>query len=136
LSRAQRLLSTVGVVTTLVTGYALLPFSVPPAHILAQAAWPAMALLVSLGLRQMLDRDSAQMTAGLSRDRDGALDAAYRRGRRLVVDLAAAEAAATRERYASVHGTLPQPIAAEVERRLADIGIRLTELRRSVESTV
>jgi len=73
-------------------------------------------VLVGIGLTA--SRRARRGYARLERDRAAAIDQAFRRGRRAVVELAGRAAAETREAYERVGAGLPEPVAAEVEGRL------------------
>jgi hypothetical protein len=128
LTSAQRRVALAAPTVIVAAGFLLLPVSVPVAQFLAAAVWPAMAILASLGLRAVIERDTAAVGVELARRHELAVEEAYGRGRQLVVDLASAAADETRAAYLKVSGRLPQPIAAEVDRRLAEVSRRLGAL--------
>ncbi|WP_084959228.1 hypothetical protein [Thermoactinospora rubra] len=124
--RAALLLGTAAV---LGAGFALLPPQVSPGLPAAFPVWPAMAVLAAGGLRDAMDQDAAALASALARDRRAVVDEAFQRGRRLVLDLATAEAVAVWERFMTVRDRLAPAVAAEVERRLAEVGDRLARMR-------
>jgi type VII secretion integral membrane protein EccD len=113
---------------TVATGMALL-HAVPVGHVLVALVWPASTNLAGLGLRDMLARDEADAAAALERRHQAAVDVAYRQGRRLVIDLVAQAATDAWNAYFEVRRGLPETVAPEFERRLADVEARLAGLR-------
>jgi hypothetical protein len=109
--------------------FALLPGPVPPWQVPVALIWPAASVMMSLGLRDFLDRDAADFRAELASARAAAVASAFRRGRRLVTELAAAAAEQTRRDYAAIRTRLDGDVAAEVDRRLQEADARLTALR-------
>jgi hypothetical protein len=90
--------------------------------------WPGTAVLAAVGLRDTLQRDAADLRTMLESRRRAAIDEADRRGRRLVLDLAAAAAAETRTAYLESLGRLPRSLVVEIDRRLAEAEARLKTL--------
>jgi hypothetical protein len=97
-------------------------------QLLGALVWPVSALLAALAARDMLHRHAADLGDRLERERRQAVDEGFRRGQRLVVDLTAAAASDARAGYLHARDRLPPDVAAEVERRLADVHARLTRL--------
>ncbi|HXM58808.1 MAG TPA: EsaB/YukD family protein, partial [Candidatus Dormibacteraeota bacterium] len=122
-----------GAAVVVATGFALLRSPPPAGHVLVAAVWPASTITACLGLRDMLERDGADVAAGLERRHQAAVDRAYRRGRRLVVELVAGAAADAWKAYLEVRDGLPRDAGEEFERRLADVDARLGGLRAAEE---
>ncbi len=136
LTRLQRGLAVAASAAIVEAGFLLLPASVPVSSLLAATVWPIMAVVTSLGLRALLERDASAVAAALAQRHELAVREAYRRGRQLVVDLARDAAEETRAGYLAVRCRLPPSIAAEVERRLAEVARRLDALPADEEGTV
>jgi hypothetical protein len=133
LSDRLRWLLVGGAGTVVAAGFALLPAPVPVMHAMVAVVWPASAILACLGLREMLERDEGDVVAVLERRHQAAVDRAYRRGRRLVVDLVASAAADAWNGYVEVRAGLPPAVGAEFERRLTEVDGRLAALRSAEE---
>ncbi len=129
LSLPVRWLASGGAAAVAVTGYTLLPHAVPVSHLVVAAVWPACTILVCLRLRDMLGQDESGVAAELAHRQEAAIDGAYRRGRRLVVDLVEAAADDAGRAYREVRAELPSAVAEEFERRLTEVGARLAALR-------
>jgi hypothetical protein len=84
--------------------------------------------LVSLRLRDMLGQDESDVAAELARRQETSIDAAYRRGQRLVADLVKAAADDAGNAYRELRAGLPPDVAVEFERRLTEVGGRLARL--------
>jgi hypothetical protein len=133
LSDRLRWLVVGGVGALVAAGFALLPAPVPVAHALVAMVWPASAILACLGLREMLERDEGDLAGMLERRHQAAVDRAYRRGRRLVVDLVASAVTDAWNGYLEVRAGLPPAVGAEFELRLTDVDGRLAALRSAEE---
>ena len=128
LSRPVRWLALGGAAAAVLAGFALLPHAVPVSHLVVAAVWPACMFLVSLRLRDMLGQDESDVAVELALRQEAAIDAAYRRGQRLVADLVRAAADDAEKAYQELRGGLPPAVAAEFERRLTEVGTRLARL--------
>jgi hypothetical protein len=106
--------------------------SVPAWQVPVALIWPAAAFLICLGLRDVLDRDAADVNAELEAARHQAVRRAFRRGRALVIELAAGAAAQAWSDYEAVRRRLDPRIAAEAERRLYEVDARLAVLGETV----
>jgi hypothetical protein len=129
LTERVRWLTIGGAAVIVVAGLTLLPALPPLSHVMVAAVWPASAILASLGLRETLDRDGGDVATALERRHQSAVDRAYRRGRRLVIDLVATAATDAWNAYFEVRTGLPEAADAEFERRLAEVDARLGGLR-------
>ena len=129
LSRPLRRLAVGGTTAVVAAGFALLPSAVPAGHLFVAAVWPASMLLASLRLRDILAQDEIAVAAELEHRQGTTVDAAYRRGQRLVIDLVKAAAADAWAAYREVRAELPRAVAEEFERRLAEVDRRLVALR-------
>jgi len=128
LSQHVRWFALAGTAAVVAAGFALLPNPVPISHLVVAAVWPACIFLVSLRLRDMLGQDESAVAAELARRQEAAVDTAYRRGQRLVIDLVAEAAGDAGNAYREVRAELPNGVAEEFERRLAEVGTRLAAL--------
>jgi hypothetical protein len=133
LSSRTRWLAVGGAAAVVGVGFALMPEVPPLSNLAVSAVWPATTLLASLRLRDMLARDERDVADGLERRERTAVDAAYRRGRLLVVDLVAAAKDDARAAYCDVRGGLPEDVATEFERRLSEVDARLAAIRVAEE---
>jgi hypothetical protein len=115
-------------------GFALLPGPFPAWHGPVALIWPAASVLMSLGLRDVFDRDAADFRAELAAARERAVATAFQRGRALVIELAAAAAAQTRGDFAAIRSRLEGDVAVEADRRLREVDARLTALRESASA--
>jgi hypothetical protein len=129
LSDRARWLSIGGGAAIAAAGLTLLPALPPLSHVMVAAVWPASAILASLGLRETLDRDEVDVARALERRHQSAVERAYRRGRRLVIELVAAAATDAWNVYFVVRTGLPEAADTEFERRLAEVDARLGALR-------
>ena len=117
-----------GAAVIVATGFALLPAPPPAGHLLVALVWPASAILACLGLRDMLERDDADLAARVERRHQEAVERAYRQGRRLVLQLVAEAATDAWNAFFEVRDGLPADAGAEFERRLTEVDGRLAEL--------
>jgi hypothetical protein len=115
-------------------GLWLLPVS---PHVIDGAAlvWPAALVLGSLGLRNVLDRDSDDVTSQMAAQRDRAVARAYRRGQERLRQQVEQAAAATRRRLAASGDALAPAVAGEITRRLDQVDMRLADLQASAPAT-
>ncbi len=129
LTTAQRLMAPTAAATAATAGILLLPHPVAWPQLLSAPLWPLTALLIALGVREVLDRDAERARIELERRRRRAAERSYRRGRRLVLRLVAGAHRDLRREFRVVRQRLRRPVAEEVERRLDEIGRRLRALR-------
>jgi hypothetical protein len=128
LSPIQRGLTVGAAITIVAFGFVLVPWPIPFVALAMAPLWPGTAVLAAVGLRDTLQRDAADLRTMLESRRRAAIDEADRRGRRLVLDLAAAAAAETRTAYLESLGRLPRSLVVEIDRRLAEAEARLKTL--------
>jgi hypothetical protein len=106
-----------GLAAALVAGaVAMPPFAAADAVI--GLFWFAPPLLTIMGLRDVLDRDVADMYAQRGRVHDEAVREGFRRGRLLVVDLTTDAVDELRGRYDALGKAVPRHMGEEIERRL------------------
>jgi hypothetical protein len=133
LSQRARWLAAGGAAAVVAAGFALMPEVPPVTHLVAAAVWPTCTFLISLRLRGVLDEDARDLAGLLASRHQAAVDRAYGLGRRLVVDLVTAATGDSRGAYREVRPGLPDDVAEEFERRLADVDRRLCALRAAGE---
>ena len=98
-------------------------------RIAGELIWLGAASLSVLKVRRSLERDAARQGAKLAERDEDERRSAYNKGRSFVIGLVTQERNEARRVFCSLRDELPSDIAAEAERRLAEIDKRLELLR-------
>jgi ribosomal protein S18 acetylase RimI-like enzyme len=117
-SRRHLVLVVAGFAGAAAAGAALMSAPFPVTGVLFGMAWPLAPVLAVQGLRDAMERESADLREQVGRMYDVAVRDGFRRGRRLVVELTEEAAEQLRERYRVLGPELPPEVGAEIERRL------------------
>jgi hypothetical protein len=116
------------IVAGVAAGGALSPAALTPGAVLPALLWPLASILCVLGLRDVLEGDTADLRADLARQHDAAVSAGHRRGRQLVIELTWNAMDDLRRRYAALRAGLPSDVAEEVDRRLEQARVGLATI--------
>ncbi|MCO5995337.1 hypothetical protein [Actinoallomurus rhizosphaericola] len=128
LPRWQRGLVPVGAVAAVAAGMLAMPRDFTLIAVLMAVPWLANPIFMVMGLRRLMAADSSDLRAEMERVHNGAVKEGFSRGRRLVVRLTTEAVQQLRDRYGGVRESLPADIAAEIERRLDEVGALLAAL--------
>ncbi|WP_433170354.1 hypothetical protein [Actinoallomurus sp. CA-150999] len=128
LSRRRRVLVLVGAVLAVGAGMLALPRGFSIIDMLIGLPWLISPTAMVLGLRRLMEADSAELRAEMERVHNGAVAEGFRRGRRLVIGLTSEAVQQVRDRYRAARASIPAEIRVEIERRLDEVGTLLSAL--------
>lgn len=128
LSRLQRIIATTGAVAAASAGALAMPAPFTLISVLMAVPWLLNPIFMVVGLRRLMEADSATLRAEMERIHHNAVEEGFRRGRRLVVQLTNEAVEQLYERHRVVRESLPREVAIEVERRLSEANTLLASI--------